>query len=325
MAVGVLSVGLAAAERPVTLRPSGADTPATNAVDDEFPVEPAGGDEAPFAQRPVATGDWRDRMGGFGAMSSATLVDGVKEVLYFNMPEENTLMGWLHDHLEIGVRTTEFDLDETERPPDETRTLTFLGYINQLEDQQDDSFDKFYVTLLYNRFIGFEISSDKVAARTRNFNTGLSNGVVEMSGPVYSLILRLPIEDKIPFFNGRHIDIIPYIGIGQVSWDATFKHDAWWLNAWSSPEAYEAAGRPPEPRNQVRRIIDVSGDSDSFVSYGIAIEMADHFAMDFMWRELELTADAAFYRESAGALGLQRTGAFPLDHSTFGWGLRYAF
>jgi hypothetical protein len=233
----------------------------------------------------------------------------------FYDPPYTSLWSVVKGHVEIGVRTTKFSLDETSRPEDETHEETFLGAINQLEAEQDSNFDRFYLVYMFSPYVGVEWTTDHVAARTRNFNNGLSDGFLEVEGPIISLILRYPIKDR----------VIPFLGFGKASWDATFHHDEWWTLAWPSPESYDEAGRPGTARNDQGRFIEVSGGSSSVFTYGVVVKITRYLAADFMVREMSLDIDAQFIRQIGEGRDVFDTGDFPMSHKAYGGGVRYVF
>ena len=255
--------------------------------------------QTPEAPPGTSFGDKMSQFGRSAADSFSSMWDS---------PELENVWDLLKDHLELGLRFTDNDLDETSRPADTRQVDTFLGFINELEPQ-DDSSPRFTMTILFNQYIGFEYTSDEVAARTRNFNTHLSDGVVEMSGPIYSLILRYPFSHE----RMTWVDAItPWLGYGKADWDASFDHETWWTRGWDNPQSFIAAGSPPGNRNGHSRVIAVSSDSDTVFSYGLIVQITEHIAAELMWRDIDLTADATFLLNG----GPRDTGEFPMKHST---------
>ncbi|MDA0989142.1 MAG: hypothetical protein O3A51_00130 [Verrucomicrobia bacterium] len=263
---------------------------------------------------------WRDRMRDFSGKTSSSVSS------WFASDEDRNIWYYLKDHLEIGARTTDFDLDETMRPADEMRELTYIGYVNQLEPQSDSSL-KFHVTGVLNLSkqgpwcpdIALEWTEDEVAARTRNFNNGqTSDGIVRMSGPIYSLILRYPIRhERMTWIQA----ITPWFGYGQASWSAEFEPEAWWTRGWTTEEAFNRAGMPEGNRHSTTRVIEVTDDSSKVISWGIIVQITEYFAVDFMTREMDMVSNAQFFRNGA----LNRVGEFPLSHTATGFGSRFTF
>jgi hypothetical protein len=256
----------------------------------------------------------------FGSRS----VEGVSGA-YHSSPWES-VMEFLHEHLEVGLRFTSFELDETPRPEDPFRQQTFLGFVNQLEEEQDSA-PKFYMNILINKYVGFEITHDAVAARTRNFNNGQSDGILEMSGPIYSIIGRYPFED-VPIFgsaNDYRVDIIPFLGLGYADWEADFKEEGWWAAGFSSPESWASAGSPSPSESGMVRMIQVSDDSSTVIMIGLALSLHEHFGIDIIYRQMELSTDAQFLRGSLSNPEPQSAGEFPMDHSTLGFGAKFIF
>ncbi len=163
---------------------------------------------------------------------------------------------YLAGRLTAGLRLVNNTLKNTSRPADREGGLTFLGYINQL-DQQDKSGLRVVAGYRFCPYFGVEFSHDEVAARTRNYNNGLSDGVLRLSGPVFTALIGYPVTEQ----------IYPYIGIGYAPWSAEFEHDEWWHLDYDSPEAYEAHGSPKGVLYEDRsRCIEVGDDSAVFFS-----------------------------------------------------------
>ncbi len=220
----------------------------------------------------------------------------------------------IEDRLELGLRISRFKMRTTRRPEDENRELTFLGYINRLEPLQSSS-PRLSIGYHINRYLTVEFTHDEVAARTWNFNNELSDGVVRMSGPIFSVITKYPIKER----------FIPYAGFGYAPWKARFDHDAWWTLGWSSPEHYEAAGSPSISQSGRRRVIEVDDDSSMVISGGLEVRAARHLLIDVRVSLFSLSSDARFYQVWNDARDLSRTGNFNLSHTRYSMGMRMIF
>lgn len=214
--------------------------------------------------------------------------------------------------LSVGLRWTSFSLSETQRPPDEDRLQTFIGYINELQEQ-DATALRPVVTYRLSDYIALEFTWDEVRARTLNFNSGTSDGVVRMGGPIASVTAQYP-------FLGY---ICPYVGIGYAPWSASFDQDAWWGLGWRTPQEYEAAGSPPNTKGIQPRHMEVDDDSAIAYSMGIAIRLHRRVDADVLIRRMSLTSKAHFSR--GDPLVFESEGSFPLDHSMVGIGVHGVF
>ncbi|MCC5843641.1 MAG: outer membrane beta-barrel protein [Verrucomicrobia bacterium] len=246
-----------------------------------------------FAQQPrrAAPG------GGFGPGASGT---------------ENPF-AFLEDRLVLGIRVLRHTLSESSRPEDPNRQETFLGFINELDLQSDQTFALF-AEYHVNPYVFLELSHDRIEARTKNFNNQLSDGNVEMSGLIFSVNAQYTVYDR----------ITPFAGIGLAPWSASFNHDAWWTLGWPSPEAYNEAGRPGTDRGR-RRVIDVGGSTGIVYTAGVRFEPADHFQISVLARYIDIETDATFLSGPSNNLTPQLRGDFPLSHRSFGITLAYRF
>ena len=220
---------------------------------------------------------------------------------------------YVAERLTLGLRLVNNKLDETSRPADRDGGRTFLGYVNELE-QQEKSGVRLVVGYRFCPYFGVEVSHDEVAARTRNYNTGLSDGVLRLSGPVFAAAFSYPVTDKLS----------PYVGLGYAPWSASFEHDDWWRLGYGSPEDHEARGSPREALVP-SRLIEVGDDSATFFTLGVAYRFHRRAQLDVMMRQIDLTSKARFYHDYAGHRVLEREGEFTMKHSTYSIALSYVF
>ena len=162
-------------------------------------------------------------------------------------------------------------------------------------------------------YVGIEVTWGEVAARTYNFNTGLSDGVVRMNGPILEVTAQYPVFGY----------LCPYLGLGYAPWKASFEHDAWWRLGWTSPEAYQAAGSPPERQGERPRLMAVEDDSAFVFMLGLTVRLHRHVDLDVLVRRMALDSKVRHYR--GDPLVLEREGTFPLDHTLFGIGIHSVF
>jgi hypothetical protein len=220
---------------------------------------------------------------------------------------------FLEDRLVLGVRVLRHTLSDSRRPEDPNRQETFLGFINELNLQTNQTFALF-AEYHVHPYVYLELSHDRVEARTKNFNNQLSDGNVVMSGLIFTVNAQYPVHER----------ITPFAGIGLAPWSASFSHDAWWTLGWPSPEAYDAAGRPGTDRGR-RRVIDVGGSTGIVYTAGVRFEPADHFQISVLARYIDIETDATFLSGPSNNLTPQLRGDFPLSHRSFGVTLAYRF
>lgn len=221
----------------------------------------------------------------------------------------------LKNKLTVGLRRTSFSFEDTERPEDETRTETYLGYINELRPEKESSVG-WVVGYEPCRYVALEYSQEEVSARTWNFNNHASDGVLKMSGPIYGATLRIPVQEWLS----------PYVGVGYAPWSAEFQTEDWWALGYASEADHIALGRPATPPVEgARRVIEVEDDDCRFLVFGVSVRLHRNVSVDVMMRKLELTSKAAFYRVVDDVPVLEQTGAFPMDHTSYGVSIHAIF
>jgi len=302
----------AAPSVPTAPAPSASPPPATAtprvAAPRAAPPRPARTTAAPVAA-PVATAP--------AARTPVVIPAGDENVEYvFDEEAGNPLLNFLQDRVEIGTRFTAFSLQDDSRPPDPTRERTYVGDINRLEDDQNLAPVKLFADVYLSPYFGVELTYDEVAARTFNWVNNSSDGYLEMSGPIVSLIGRYPIQDV----------VFPYVGLGYAWMNSSFDREPWWEWGWKSEEEYNAAGGQIAPSGVYRYMI-VEDDEAVVYTLGVVVRFTDHLAADVMVRSMDISADALFYRTIDGVLSEPDTkrGSFVMDHIAYGLGVRYVF
>ena len=219
---------------------------------------------------------------------------------------------FLDGHLDIGVRMTKHELESSSRPPENA----FLGNITKLDGDEDYNMNLFF-NVMFIKYVGIEYTSYKLSADTYNWNTGTSDGSMEICGPIWSIIGRFPNQTR----------FTPYAGIGKASVDASFSNDQWWNLGYPTEDYWIDAGRPSTGYRNIRREITVDGDDQNVMFFGCAIRITDWLSADIYYRTMDLTLDAHYHRTGAyeqdDAQDLD--GEFTLDHTTLGFGLKYVF
>jgi hypothetical protein len=213
-----------------------------------------------------------------------------------------------HWFFELGTRITYYKLIEDERGADGGET--FLGQISNLDAEQDYAPYKLFADVMYNKYVGAEITWDKVSAATIN-RGGSTDGDVTLMGPIFSLIGRYP-NDTI---------FTPYAGIGVAFLSGSFDEVDWWHYGWASEADYVAAGSPATYRHKKSRRIVVDDVTAFPISMGCAIKVAGGWSADLYFRYMQADADAEFL-ENERVLG---TGSFAMGNYAFGIGAKYVF
>ena len=250
----------------------------------------------------------------------------------------NRMHELLGDRLHIGLRTMTFDLDDESRVGQGYNNY-YLGWIDQLRDQQDSSWGNLTLGIYPVRNFGIEYRYDKVVARTFN-TTGNphSDGNFEVDGPIFLAVARLPLDQVVTLFNkvsGKSTGnqnttvykiarrFIPYVGIGYADLSGSFDADTWWENGYESPESWRSLGSPEGTiYNGCTREIRVTGeDVDHYFVFGLSILIIDGFYADISYSkvDVDLTADYTYNR------AYRYTRTIPMSYSSTSIGLRYYF
>jgi outer membrane protein W len=218
---------------------------------------------------------------------------------------------WIKDHLDIGLRLSTFALDDTgAQSPDNT----YLGTINKVDDERDSFPLRPFVNIWFNKYIGLELTYDKIAGKTTTIS-GKSDGIVEMSGPMASIAFRYP--NKTQF--------VPYAGVGVAFFSGNFDETNHWALGYNSPAAYDTAGRPSEPLGGRTRRMEVEDDEGFVLMAGVIWNISDSWAADVFIRKMQLDADATFIADVNGVEENRIEGSFPLDNIGFGLSVKYTF
>lgn len=222
------------------------------------------------------------------------------------------VLDFLDGHLDIGLRLTKSELEDNSRSPDDA----FLGNITKLEGDEDFNMNLFF-DVMFIKYVGIEYTSYKLTADTYNWNSGTSDGSMEICGPVWSVIGRFPNRTR----------FTPYAGIGRAFVDADFKPDTWWYLGYGSEDQWISYGKPTHGYRNIRRNIAVDGDDQTVMFFGCAIRITDWLSADLYYRSMDITLDAHYHRTGAYSFdeSQDEDGEFVLDHTTMGFGLKYVF
>lgn len=247
-----------------------------------------------------------------------------------------TIRDFLNGRLEMGFRSSRFSLDTRRLPNGEH----FIGTINELAAVQDSSWD-FYFAVFPIRNLGIEYTTEKTRARTFTLSDdNHSDGDVLVKGKVFSVVLRLPIEQLLQLTHehlqwprqlestaaGIAARFTPYVGFGLTrDWSGAFLHAPWWQYGYPSPQDYEDAGSPRRPRagyTREMRVEDPELDADVF-TIGISVHLWEGVTVDLSRRDVSVSPVRADYYRWGRYTG--QSAAFPMDYSSTAIALKYAF
>lgn len=205
----------------------------------------------------------------------------------------------------IGTRFTHFEL-ETERKN------TFLGHIDKLEAIQDNSPTKVYADWWFHRYVGVELTWDRVEARTHNDDPeGISDGNLIAQGPMASLMARYPNKTR----------VTPHVGLGMAFMSVTFEEEPWWALGYASPESYAELGSPSIPRGKTREMLPDDSANGVVMTAGLDVRISQHWSADLYWRNMDLDAKMG-YRI---AKEIRDSKTIPLSNMAYGAGVKYVF
>lgn len=231
------------------------------------------------------------------------------------------MAGFFAVHLEVGAGMASFSLSDNKGHG------RILGTIDELEPESDSFF--FPVVGLYlNRYIGMECRYEKYEARTYTDTAdNHSDGVVKVSGPVASLVGRLPMDTVTGLFSSSEpvnqwaSRVVPFAGIGRTFFDESLDADPWWALGYSSPERYEEAGSPSGNYNGHFRSFKMSEQQSTTLLVGASILLGKSLSLNAAWTQADLDFDSSYYSRGQ----LRREGTIPFHYATTTIDLRYRF
>jgi hypothetical protein len=231
----------------------------------------------------------------------------------------------LEDKAEVGTRITTFKLLDSHKN-------TFLGSIDFLKSDQNYMPFKFFANWFFNSHLGMELTWDQIRADTITISDGHTDGIINLSGPIISVIERKPVHITI---QNRTYTIVPYIGAGLAFMGADFQHEGWWHHGFGGeniPEdplnAYAewiAQGSPEWPNEGYRRTMHPDNATGFVLSGGCSTIIASNLSVDFYLRYMNIDVDTEFTLSSYGAVTRTQSTEFPMSNYTLGIGIRYAF
>lgn len=206
----------------------------------------------------------------------------------------------IENRLEVGVRSTTFHLDESQRgvrvgPGDYEGT--FIGSINSLEEDQDTGLDRFFIQYKLVPWVGIGVTTDRIRVSTRDDGMQPENtdGEIEAETTMPYILVAVP--------NLKWVQPFAEFGYGKVTYSVDFTES----EGWSDDGV---------------RSMDVTDVEATFVSIGCDVRLWDHLYINLYRREVD--ADSSFVQfHKNGELLL--TGDYPLSHTATGIGLKYAF
>jgi len=199
----------------------------------------------------------------------------------------------LYQKLDIGVRTTNHELRETQRgKPYED---SFIGSIDQLRLLPEES-PSYHVVLRYAPipYAGIGYQTDQLVIRTQ---TSLPREQrISDRDTDGNLVLKGTMPFVFARYNWRNW-IEPYVEYGRASYANHFEPDPWWY----------AEGR---------REFVVTDTRASYWSFGIGLTLYRHILIDVYTRNIDMDVDAVYYFRGDGRD--PEPFVFPASHRTYG-------
>lgn len=229
---------------------------------------------------------------------------------------------WFHGHLTLGLGLARARLTDNHRPPRPETGETFLGNLILLDLENETTWAP-VATYWFARYLRVSATWESIEARTFNFNRedpygphGQTDGIVEMSGPVFLLEATWPLLDDTLF---------PHAGVGVFVGQSDFREDAFWNFNYGSQAEYEADGKPSRAPHGVYREIHVDDAWGRVAAAGLAWRPARHFQLDLDVRQTWVDADCVFGYKWLGHWKPQKYGDFTLDNIVWTLSAAYVF
>lgn len=231
-------------------------------------------------------------------------------------PEESFYDSFIKGRLSIGLALYTVSLDVDDRPQDELWEKTFVGYVNQLTEEDDTGFTPVFSYYLCD-YLRFGLQYNKVTARTMNYNVHSSDGYVDCQGPVVTLEGSLPLLDDM---------LIPHVGVGAAFYRGGFHEDSWWHHGFGSNERYLAL-RQHETGAGHYREIDVDDTVGFMLTAGVSFRPVSHLELDLSVRTISANVDCTYkyvYVRNKEVI-IMDEGDFDLDNVSVMFSLSYVF
>jgi opacity protein-like surface antigen len=217
---------------------------------------------------------------------------------------------WFAGRLEIGTRYTHYTLQDDQQGtrvdgPNGTRFVnSFLGSITEIEADQDNSPDKFFVQYKVCPYAGMGISYDHVRAVTidvtpQNDGTLAKNtdGTVDAAGPIFYVLGCFPNRTR----------VTPYAEIGEVRYGTSFDVDPDWSRGGL-------------------RTMEVQDSSGLVLAAGLDIRIWDGLSAGVYYRQVDAEKVAADAYTAYGAAKISKPGdGFPIRNDAYGLTVKYTF
>lgn len=221
----------------------------------------------------------------------------------------------------IGTRSTYNQFIDYSRGPNDH----YLGSIAYLRDRRDLTPDRVFADWALCKYCFVEVTWDAVKADAtgHHYNSAGQyvlddvDGVINMSGPILTLVGRYP----------NSTVVTPYAGVGIAIWNAVFDHHYWHRLGYQSVASWEADGSPsPTADNPGFRHIFIDDNNGFVATVGLDVRLAPHWSLDFYGRYIDINTRYHYQLvRGDGSMYRNVTGEFPMSNYVGGLGVRYSF
>lgn len=228
---------------------------------------------------------------------------------------------WLQDRLTIGLGVRFNRLTSKNRPEDTTRTKTFIGYVNRIDDEDEFGFVLPEIRYWAADYVRTTLTFSGVSGRTRNFNTPTrhSDGTIDAWGP------ELFVEGLWPLCEDT---VFLHAGVGIMYAFCDFSEDRWWNLGYSTRQDWIDRGSPPvkTAANHYREI-HVDDAFGYALCAGASWRPTPRVELDLSLRHTWLEPDCQFGYNYGRKRGFEELmdGEFTLDHLSVVLSCSYVF
>jgi len=197
--------------------------------------------------------------------------------------------------LEIGVRSTYFELHDSTRGPNEH----YMGSLDELIEEQD-YLPLPFINVRFGRYLALGLGYDQFRVKTwsrpepGDGEIGHSDGTLDTAGPTISLQCYIPNRTR----------YTPFVEAGLLIYNTYFDH----LPAWR------------DARGEVNsHVLEIHDENGYRLSLGCDISLTENSSLLVTVEHTSMKVDATYFLNGR----LADTTTFPLDNTRYGVGLKY--
>lgn len=192
---------------------------------------------------------------------------------------------------------------------------SFIGSITDLEVASSDLPFSPVIDWQIDERWSLDFSWNQLNVRMISGADMTSDGTITMNGPDASLLY---------YFEAIN-NFKPYAGLGLSYMAGGFDKQAWWQYGYSSPSAWEAAGRPNTSANGKIRNMDIANSAGFIITGGIDCDLENHWTLSGYLRYTMLDAKDRYKIHIADYVEDRNTYTIPLDNFSIGLGMKHTF